>query len=77
MTAHQLETAAELLPWADPYIADLHRQHARELRRVKLAGEADGFNCRVRPNSPPRRSRYELRRLERTIRSRTPDVRAW
>jgi hypothetical protein len=67
----------DLVPWADPYIADLHRQHAHEMRRERVTGEAAGFNGQVRSSGPPRRSHYESPPRERRIRSRTPNVRAW
>jgi hypothetical protein len=66
----------DLLPWADPYIADLHRQHAHQMRREKVAAVL-GFNCRVRSSTAPQRSHFGSRPLERTIRSRTLSVRAW
>jgi hypothetical protein len=32
------QSSGTLLPWADPYIADLHRRHEGELRRERIAG---------------------------------------
>jgi len=30
------QASGTLLPWADPYIADLHRRHEGELRRERI-----------------------------------------
>jgi hypothetical protein len=67
----------ELLPWADPYIADLHRQHARDLRRERVVSEPIRFNCRIRERRSPHRFERESRQPERTIRLRTPSALAW
>lgn len=32
------QSSGTLLPWADPYIADLHRRHEGELRREWIEG---------------------------------------
>jgi hypothetical protein len=32
------QSSGTLLPWADPYIADLQRRHEGELRRERIAG---------------------------------------
>jgi hypothetical protein len=32
------QSSGTLLPWADPYIADLHRRHEGELRRERIEG---------------------------------------
>jgi hypothetical protein len=71
------QSIPELLPWADPYIADLHRQHAREMRRERVVCEPIRFNCRVRETNLPRRFERESRLPERTILSRTPSALAW
>ncbi len=66
----------DLLPWADPYIADLHRQHAQLMRREKVAAVL-GFNGRVGSSAPPRQSHFGSRPPERTIQSRRLSARAW
>lgn len=71
------QSIPELLPWADPYIADLHREHAREMRRERVVSEPIRFNCRVREGRSPRRFERESRQPERTIRLRTPNALAW
>jgi hypothetical protein len=67
----------ELLPWADPYIADLHRQHADDMQREEIAGQPARLNGRARVSHAPRRSRGESHRPERMTRSRTASARGW
>ena len=77
MTTYQPLTIPELLPWADPYIAGLHRQHAYDLRREETAAESDGFSDRARVSHARRPSHVESRPLERTTPSRRLSALAW
>ncbi len=69
-------TVPELLPWADPYIAELHREHARHLR-------SEGRSAPRRASAPtaarrdPPRFRRESQPQGRTSPSRTLGARAW
>jgi hypothetical protein len=77
MTTYTPSTIPELLPWADPYIADLHRQHARELHDEGIAADSSGLNCRIRASNSLRPFHGESRLPERTIRSHRSSARAW
>jgi hypothetical protein len=77
MTTYQPLTIPELLPWADPYIAGLHRQHAHDLRREETAAESNGFSGRAQASHARRPSRGEPRPLERTIPSRRLSALVW
>ncbi len=67
----------ELLPWADPYIADLHRRHASELRGERLAAMHERLSGGVRRGPAQRRSHDVSRPLGRTIPSHKSGARAW
>ena len=77
MTTYQPSPIPELLPWADPYIAGLHRQHAHDLRREETAVESNGFSGRARVSHARRPSHGESRPLERTTQSRRLSALAW
>jgi hypothetical protein len=77
MTTYQPSTIPELLPWADPYIAGLHRQHAHDLRREETTAESNGFICRAQARHARRPSRGESRPLERMTPSRRLSALAW
>ena len=67
----------ELLPWADPYIADLHRRHASALRGERLATVQERLSGGVRRAPAQQRSRDVSRPLGRTIPSHRSGARAW
>jgi hypothetical protein len=69
------DAGPELLPWADPYIAELHRQNAQELRREQVAeyGVAAAKSPARRVAARPR-FRPEYPRRERMNQSRTLSV---
>lgn len=78
MTTNHPSTVPELLPWADPYIAGLQRQHAHDLRREETAAQSNGFSGRAARASPARRlSHGESRRRERMTQPRRLNVLAW
>jgi hypothetical protein len=77
MTSYQPSTIPELLPWADPYIATLHQQHAQDLRREENAVELSRPSGRARVSHARRPSHGESRPLERTTRSRRLSALAW
>ena len=77
MTTYQPSTIPELLPWADPYIAGLHRQHAHDLQREETAVESNGFSGQARVSHARRPSHGESRRRERMTPSRRLSALAW
>ncbi len=66
-----------MLPWADPYIADLQRENVRELRRAERDIVGAGFNCRIRQAYPAPRAVVGSQPQEKMIRSRTLGAREW
>ncbi len=69
------ESGPELLPWADPYIAELHRQNAQDLRRERVAEfGADAAKAPERRAAGRPQFRREYPRPERMSRSRTLSV---
>ena len=77
MTTNHPSMVPELLPWADPYIATLHQQHAQDLRREEKAVELSRPSGRARVSPARRPSHGESRRRERMTQSRRLNVLAW